>query len=170
MNINKKLFLVVFCLFFTIYIFSSDGHRSNSDESFLQEQALRIVLQEPDPEFVLGESGNKFKYPEFHYPRGEGPICNYGVLCYPIGIVHSVTAVPFVFINNNLNIITNESVTFSTNDFPDAHYVWWRNSLDPNHTFMELFYAQFFSSLSVATFYLISRSLILDDLPIRFLR
>ena len=158
MNMNKKLFLVMFCLFFTIYSFSSDGHRSTSDESFLQEQSLRIVLQEPDPEFVLGESGNMFKYPEFWYPHGQGHPCVNGILCYPVGIVHSATAVPFVFLNHHLNFITNETVTFTGEDFPDPHYVWWRNSADPNHTFMELFYAPFFSSISVATFFLISRA------------
>ena len=158
MNMDKKLFLVIFCLVFTIYVFTSDGHRSTSDEAFLQQQALRIVLQEPDPAFVHGESGNLFKYPEFHYPYGQGPICNYGVLCYPIGIVHSVTAVPFIFVNHHLDFITTESVFFTTDDFQDAHYVFWRNSAEPDHTFMELFYGSFFSSLSVATFFLISRA------------
>ena len=103
MNLDKKLFLVVCCLFFTIYVFTSDGHRSTSDEDFLQQQALRIVLQEPDPEFVLGESTNQFKHPEFIYPHGLGPKCTIGVLCYPVGIIHSTTAVPFVFINHHLN-------------------------------------------------------------------
>ena len=158
MNLDKKLFLVVCCLFFTIYVFTSDGHRSTSDEDFLQQQALRIVLQEPDPEFVLGESTNQFKHPEFIYPHGLGPKCTIGVLCYPVGIIHSTTAVPFVFINHHLNLITTESVLFTAEDFPDPHYVFWRNSMEPDLTFMELFYSPFFSSLSVATFYLISRS------------
>ena len=68
MNQNTKVFLVITILFFSIYSFASDGHRATSDEDFAQQQALRIVLQEPDPEFVLGESGNWFKYPEFWYP------------------------------------------------------------------------------------------------------
>ena len=88
MNLDKKLFLAIFFIVFTIYVFTSDGHRSTSDEDFLQQQALRIVLQEPDPAFVPGESDNKFKYPQFVYPNPKGPICNYGVLCYPIGIIH----------------------------------------------------------------------------------
>ena len=105
MNSNKKLFLVIFCLFFSIYAFSSDGHRSNSDESFLQEQALRIVLQEPDPDFVPGKSGNLFKYPQFWYPRGDGATCAIGIFCYPVGIAHSFTAAPFVFLNHHFNFI-----------------------------------------------------------------
>ena len=158
MNLDKKLFLAIFFIVFTIYVFTSDGHRSTSDEDFLQQQALRIVLQEPDPAFVPGESDNKFKYPQFVYPNPKGPICNYGVLCYPVGIIHSVTAVPFVFVNHHLNFITNESVLFTIEDFTDTHYVWWRNSAEPDHTFMELFYSPFFSSLSVAIFFLIARA------------
>ena len=158
MNQNTKIFFVITILFFSIYTFTSDAHRATSDEDFAQQQALRIVLQEPDPEFVLGESGNLFKYPEFHYPRGGGPICNYGILCYPAGIIYTATEVPFIFLNNHLNFITTETVVFTVEDFPDTHYVWWRNSAEPSHTFMELFYSPFFSSLSVATFFLISRA------------
>ena len=158
MNQNTKIFLVITILFFSIYTFTSDAHRATSDEDFSQQQALRIVLQEPDPEFILGESGNLFKYPEFHYPRGDGPTCNYGILCYPAGIIFSATEVPFIFLNNHLNFITTETVVFTVEDFPDAHYVWWRNSVEPSHTFMELFYGPLFSSLSVATFFLISRA------------
>ena len=158
MNQNTKIFLVIIILFFSIYSFTSDGHRTTSDEDYAQQQALRIVLQEPDPEFVPGESGNLFKYPQFWYPYGQGTACNYGILCYPIGIVYSVTEVPFIFLNHHLNFLTTESVVFTVEDFPDAHYVMWRNSVDPSHTFMELFYGPLFSSLSVGTFFLIARS------------
>ena len=161
MNQNIKIFLVIAILFFSIYTFTSDAHRATSDEDFAQQQALRIVLQEPDPEFVLGESGNLFKYPEFWYPYNPGGgvnKCNYGIFCYPAGIPHSVTEVPFIFLNHHFNFITTETVVFTVEDFPDAHYVWWRNSVEPSHTFMELFYGPLFSSLSVATFFLISRA------------
>ena len=158
MNQNTKIFLVISILFFSIYTFTSDAHRATSDEDFAQQQALRIVLQEPDPEFVPGESGNLFKYPQFWYPYGQGTVCNYGILCYPIGIVYSVTEVPFIFLNHHLNFLTTESVVFTVEDFPDAHYVMWRNSVEPSHTFMELFYGPLFSSLSVGTFFLISRA------------
>ena len=161
MNQNTKIFLVIAILFFSIYTFTSDAHRATSDEDFTQQQALRIVLQEPDPEFVLGESGNLFKYPEFWYPYNPGGgenKCIYGILCYPAGIPHSVTEVPFIFLNHHFNFITTETVVFTVEDFPDAHYVWWRNSVEPSHTFMELFYGPLFSSLSVATFFLISRA------------
>ena len=160
MNQNTKVFLVITILFFSIYSFASDGHRATSDEDFAQQQALRIVLQEPDPKFVLGESGNWFKYPEFWFPNMPegGTKCNYGILCYPAGLWHSFAEVPFIFINHHLNFLTTESVVFTVEDFPDAHYVWWRNSVEPSHTFMELFYGPFFSALAVGTFFLISRS------------
>ena len=160
MNQNTKIFLVITILFFSIYTLASDGHRSTSDEAFAQQQALRIVLQEPDPEFVLGESGNFFKYPEFWYPYQQdgGMKCNYGVLCYPAGIVFSASQVPFIFLNHHLDFITTESVVFTIEDFPDTHYVWWRNSAEPSHTFMQLFYGPFYISLSVGIFFLISRA------------
>jgi len=158
MNQNTKIFLVVTTLFFSIYALASDGHRATSDEDFAQQLALRVVLQEPDPEFVPGESTSKFKYPQFVYPHPKGPVCNYGILCYPAGLMHSFAEVPFVFLNHHLNFLTTESVVFTVEDFPDAHYVFWRNSAEPSHTFMELFYGPFFSSLSVGTFFLISRS------------
>ena len=158
MNQNTKIFLVVTTLFFSIYALASDGHRATSDEDFAQQLALRVVLQEPDPEFVPGESTSKFKYPQFVYPHPKGPVCNYGILCYPAGLMHSFAEVPFVFLNHHLNFLTTESVVFTVEDFPDAHYVFWRNSAEPSHTFMELFYGPFFSSLSVATFFLISRA------------
>ena len=158
MNQNTKIFLTITILFFSIYTFTSDGHRATSDEDHKQQQALRIVLQEPDPEFILGESDNKFKYPTFVYPHPKGHICTIGILCYPVGIVDSATAVPFIFLNHHLNFFTTETVLYTVEDFPDAHYVWWRNSADPSHTFMELFYAPFFSSISIGIFFLISRS------------
>ena len=86
MNQNTKIFLAVTILFFSIYTFTSDAHRATSDEEFAQQQSLRIVLQEPDPEFVLGESDSTFKYPQFVYPHPKGPICTIGVLCYNASI------------------------------------------------------------------------------------
>ncbi len=162
MNINKKVFLVITILFFSIFTFTSDAHRSTSDEEFLQQQALRIVLQTPDPDFVLGESGSFFNYPQFWYPHmqeGGGKLkCKIGIICYPIGIAFSTTAVPFIFLNQQFNFLTNDSVNYTTEDFIEPHYVWWRNSLDPDMTFMELFYGPFYLSLAIGVFFLISRA------------
>ena len=158
MNQNTKIFFIITVIFFSIYTFASDAHRATSDEEFAQQQSLRIVLQEPDPEFVLGESDDKFKYPQFVYPHPKGPICAIGILCYPAGIMHSITQVPFVFLNHHLNFLTNDSVNFTIDDFQDTHYVWWRNSLEPSLTFMELFYGPFYLSLSIGIFFLISRA------------
>ena len=158
MNQNTKIFLAVTILFFSIYTFTSDAHRATSDEEFAQQQSLRIVLQEPDPEFVLGESDSTFKYPQFVYPHPKGPICTIGVLCYNASIMHSATQIPFIFLNHHLNFLTNDSVNFTIDDFQDTHYVWWRNSFEPSLTFMELFYGPFYLSLAVGIFFLISRA------------
>ena len=69
MNQNTKIFLVIIILFFSIYSFTSDGHRTTSDEDYAQQQALRIVLQEPDPEFVPGESGKALSLEELARDR-----------------------------------------------------------------------------------------------------
>ena len=79
-------------------------------------------------------------------------------MCYPAGIVFSASQVPFIFLNHHLDFITTESVVFTIEDFPDTHYVWWRNSAEPSHTFMQLFYGPFYISLSVGIFFLISRA------------
>ena len=50
----------------------------------------------------------------------------------------------------------NKSLEFT--NFSDQSYVLWRNSLDPNFTFMELFYGPFFSALSVSVLFLIART------------
>ena len=44
---------------------------------------------------------------------------------------------------------------FHTDDFADAHYVFWRNSENPDFVFLELFYAPFFLAFSVGIFFLI---------------
>jgi len=143
----------MFCIFFTIYVFVSDGHRATNDEEYVQQMTYRLVVLEPDPEFVPGESGPLFKYPQFWYPHGQGPVCNNPIICYGGNVAHSVTEYPFVFVNYHLSIIDNLTYKFSQKDFSDPHYVFWRNSIDPNFTFMELFFGPFYSALSVAIFF-----------------
>ena len=47
---------------------------------------------------------------------------------------------------------------FTIEDYNTEHYVWWRNSLDPSLTFMELFYGPIFVALSAGIFFLICRT------------
>ena len=155
---NKKFFLILFFIFFTVYVFSSDGHRATNDEEYAQQQTFRLVVLEPDPDFILGESGTLFKYPQFWYPYGQGTPCSNALLCYGANVAHSVTEYPFVFLNYHLQIFSEDTLKFSFDDFHDNHYVFWRNSIDPTFTFMELFFGPFYSALSISIFFLICRN------------
>lgn len=157
-NIDTKLFFLIFLILFTIYTFTSDGHRATNDEEYAQQQTLRLVLLEPDPEFIPGESGTLFKYPQFWYPYGQGDPCQNALICYGAHVAHSITEYPFVFINHHLNIINKDTHVFSSYDFTDQHYLFWRNSIDPDFTFMELFFGPFYSALSIGLFFLICRT------------
>lgn len=156
LNNERKIALILFCVFFTIYVFSNDGHRHTFDEEVTLRQTTWIVTLTPHPDFKPGESREYFDFPEL-YPNPDGPICKIGILCSPASIGHVITEIPFIALNENLKIIT-ESDIWTTNDFDDQHYVWWRNSIPPNHVFLELFYGPFFSSLSTFMLFFINRS------------
>ena len=153
---NLKFLLILFSLFFVIFVFTSDGHRFTFDEDVAAQQSKRIATLSPDPSYVDGESRVFFEYPWLFPPEhNQRPICENAILCSHGTIIHSVTQAPFIFINNNLNIITTSEI-WTTDDFDDLHYVAWRNNIDPDFTFMELFYAPFFSALSACVLFLIS--------------
>ena len=153
---NLKFLLILFSLFFVIFVFTSDGHRFTFDEDVAAQQSKRIATLSPDPSYVDGESRLFFEYPWLFPPEhNQRPICENAILCSHGTIIHSVTQAPFIFINNNLNIITTSEI-WTTDDFDDLHYVAWRNNIDPDFTFMELFYAPFFSALSACVLFLIS--------------
>lgn len=152
---DRKLFLLLFFISLTLFIFTNDGHRYTFDEDVAQQQSKRIVTMEPHPEFELGKSRPGFEFP---WVRSDYfPLCREAILCSSIFIGHTITQVPFVFINYNFGIITESTLILTNQDFNDPYYVFWRNSIDPDFIFLELFYGPIFSSLSVATFYLICR-------------
>jgi len=155
---NLKFLLILFSLFFVIFVFTSDGHRFTFDEDVAAQQSKRIATLSPDPTYVQGESRLFFEYPWLFPPEhNERPICQNAILCSHGTIIHSLTQAPFIFINHNLGIITTGEL-WTIEDFDDFHYVTWRNSIDPDFTFMELFYAPFFSALSTCVLFLISRT------------
>ncbi|MGI0011207.1 MAG: glycosyltransferase family 39 protein [Nitrosopumilaceae archaeon] len=156
-TIDNKLFLVIIGLMLTVFIFTNDGHRYTLDEDMAQQQTIRIVTQEPHPMYVQGKSKMLFEYPEMT-PHSWAPICLNAIFCSAANIGHSITEAPLVFINHNFHIITKDTVVWTTDDFDDAHYVWWRNNLNPDFTFMELFYGPIISALSVGVFFLICRT------------
>jgi hypothetical protein len=160
-SVNRKITILVFLIFFTVYVFTSDAHRYTFDEDASAQQSLWLTTFTPDPSFVLGESRTYFNYPELFPPSSwqysSFALCQHELLCSSTAIGHSVTQIPFIWLNHTFGIF-NDSNFWSATDFEHAHYVWWRNSINPDFTFMELFYGPFFSALSVAVFYLISRS------------
>ena len=156
-NKNTQIFLLLVLISFWIFLFSSDAHRYTIDEHHAQQQSLRIATLEPDPAFVPGESKPLFHTPNMN-PHNYGRTCEIGILCYPAMIGHSITQVPFIVLNNNFEIISENTVSWDTDDFTDIHYNFWRNSLDPNFTFLELFYGPLFVSLATGTIFLICRT------------
>ena len=157
-RINKKLFLPIFFITFTIFLFTSDGHRYSGDEDWQNLQAIRMVTLEPHELYVDGESRIRFEYPISYPPGWQGDTCFNYILCSPAKIGVSVTQVPFLFINHTFDIITEDTVTWTTDDFSDLHYVFWRNSIESDFTFMELFYGPFYMALSISVFFLICRT------------
>lgn len=155
---NKKLFVLFIFTTFVLFVFTNDGHRYTFDEDIAQVQTKRIVSEQPNPQFEPGISRSMYLYCSFT-DCSEAVICRSEVLCSAVFIGHTITQVPFLFINHYFDIITENTLILTNEDFDDPHYVFWRNSLDPDFTFLELFYGSFFSSLSVGVFYLTSRQL-----------
>ena len=157
---DRKIFLILILISLTIFVFTSDAHRFTIDETYPQDQAKVIITMEPHPLYVQGESKMLFQYPEMFPPKftRDSSICSNFILCFPTYIGHTITELPFVFLNYHLDIITSDTVSWSGDDFDQPHYVFWRNGLDPDFTFMELFYGPIFSALSVGVFYLLGRS------------
>ena len=140
-----------------IFLYSSDGHRFTFDEDVANQEALRISTMKPDSSFKSGESRLFFEYPYLFPPEtNTRPLCMSGILCSASNIGHSLTESIFVFLNHNFKILQNVNI-FENDDFNDSTYVYWRNNLNPDFVFLELAYGPIFSSLSVGTFFLISR-------------
>jgi len=94
---------------FTIFVFTSDAHRETIDETYPQDQAKVIVTMEPHPLYVQGESKVLFQQPQMFPPKSRAaePICSNFIFCFPTYIGHTITEVPFVFLNHNFDIINN---------------------------------------------------------------
>ena len=155
---NLTFLLILFSLFFTIFLFTSDAHRFTFDEDVASQQAKRITFFSPDPSYVQGESRFFFEYPWLFPPElNSRDLCQNAILCSHGSVIHSLTEVPFMFVNHNFNFISTSNI-WTMDDFDDFHYVSWRNNHDPDFIFMELAYGPFFSALSVVLFFLISRT------------
>jgi len=154
-NYPRKLLLLIFTISFTIFLFSSDGHRYSPDEYWAHEQTIRMVTLEPHPLYVDGVSLKLFEQPEGYSLWTSGTPCINYVICSPASVANSILQTPFMFVNNYFNIITEDTIEFTIDDFNHQHYVFWRNSQNVDFTFLELFYGPVFAALSVSAFFLI---------------
>jgi hypothetical protein len=155
-NNDIKLFIFISLLAFTVFLFFSDGHRYTFDEDVIQQQSQRIALMETPSNFISGESRINYEFPEY-FPNNNSDICYNGILCSLTPIGSSLIQVPFILINENLQIIS-ETIIYTSEDFDDPHYVWWRNSLEPNFIFVDLVTGPFYASLLVGIFFLTART------------
>ena len=154
---EKKFFIILFLLSFTIFALTSDGHRFTFDEDVTQQQSMWIATMTPDPRFIEGESRMLFQYPDY-FPSNQRSICNVGILCSQVTIGSALTQVPFILLNHTFDFVTSSTLVLTNDDFPDPHYVFWRNSIEPDFTFTELFYGPFYAALAVGMFYFVSRT------------
>ena len=157
-NINKKFFLIIFVFCFVVFLFTNDGHRYTFDEDLAHQQLKKITSLEPDPDFVYGESRKYYEYPELFPPlKNKRPFCENYVVCSYENIGHTITQIPFFLINQNFSVLEKDFF-WTTDDFIDPHYVFWRNSMDPSIVFLELTYGPIFISLSIGVFFLICQT------------
>ena len=156
---NSKSFILIFLICFSVFVFTNDGHRYTFDEAIAQDQSIRIATLKPHPDYVQGESRIFFEYTWLFPPTANTrSICLNDILCSQASVVHSITQVPFLILNHNFHIVTNDIKEISPHAYNDLSYALWRNSLDPDFTFMELFYGPIFAALSVSVLFLVSRT------------
>ena len=156
---TKKIFFLIFGIVFIVFLFTSDGHRYTVDEDMGSQMALGMATLEPHPDFVEGGTDRTskvyFQMGFLHNPYNQGLNCSNGITCFGASVFYSATEVPFIALNHYFHVITSDTHVFTIEDFADAHYVFWRNSENPDFVFLELFYGPLFSALSVGIFFLI---------------
>ena len=156
---TKKIFFLIFGIVFIVFLFTSDGHRYTMDEDMSAQMALGMTTLEPHPDYVEGGTDRTskvfFHMGELHNPYNSGLPCTNGITCFGASVFYSATEVPLIALNHYFHIITSDTHVFTTDDFADAHYVFWRNSENPDFVFLELFYGPLFLALSVGIFFLV---------------
>jgi hypothetical protein len=154
---DKKIPFLIFIICFVIFIFSNDGHRYTFDEDVANQLGYRIATFENDPSYIQGESRIFFEYPWLfppeHNPRA---ICQNGILCSGAFIFHGITQTPFILLNQIFNFIPDD-IVWDYDDFDDSNYLHWRNNINSDFIFLELFYGPIFTALSVSILFQICR-------------
>ena len=154
---NKWYFVLIVSLTFLVFLSTSDGHRYSFDEDIVQQQSYWIATLTPDERFTPGESRVFFQFPEY-FPNNGNSICLNELLCSTVSIGSSLVQVPFLLINNNFDLITQDTVNFTTEDFGDGHYAYWRNSINSDFTFLELLFGPTLLAFGVGVLFLILRT------------
>jgi len=151
---DHKVFFLILIISFSVLIFTASAHRFTSDDYLAYSQAERIVNQTPIPNFVLGETRAGL--------QGSGeiqwdfPTCKDPIICSNVPLVYSMSLIPFIQLEQNLNILPDKDLTLD--DFDDNHYVWWRNTLSNEETFTFLFYGPLITAISTAILFSICRT------------
>ena len=151
---DHKVFFLILIISFSVLIFTASAHRFTSDDYLAYSQAERIVNQTPIPNFVLGETRAGL--------QGSGeiqwdfPTCKDPIICSNVPLVYSMSLIPFIQLEQNLNILPDKDLTLD--DFDDNHYVWWRNTLSNEETFTFLFYGPLITAISTAILFAICRT------------
>jgi len=151
---DHKVFFLILIISFSIFIFTASAHRYTSDDYLAYSQAERIVNQTPIPNFILGETRAGL--------QGSGeiqwdfPTCKDPIICSNVPLVYSISLIPFIQLEQNLNILPDNN--FTLDDFDDNHYVWWRNTLSSEETFVFLFYGPLITAISSAILFSICRT------------
>ena len=154
MKNDHKVFFLVLIISFSIFIFTASAHRFTSDDYLAYSQAERIVNQEPIPNFIPGETRPGL--------QGSSEIqwsfstCKDPIICSNTPLVYSMSLIPFIQLEQNLNILPDKDLTLD--DFDDNHYVWWRNTLSNEETFTFLFYGPLITAISTAILFAICRT------------
>lgn len=156
--LHSNFIFIIIAITFVIFVFTNDGHRFTFDEDVTNQEALRLALLEPHPDYVQGESRLFFEYPVLFPPEVTNKImCKSGLLCSASNIGHSLTEIPFILMNHHLNILTAVDV-WEISDYDDPNFAFWKNTLNSDLVFLELFYGPLFSALTIGVFFLCCRS------------
>jgi len=151
---DHKVFFLILIISFSIFIFTASAHRFTSDDYLAYSQAERIVNQTPIPNFILGETRPGLQ--DSNQIQWGFSTCKDPIICSSTPLVYSISLIPFIQLEQNLNILPDKDLTLD--DFDDNHYVWWRNTLSNEETFTFLFYGPLITAISTAILFAICRT------------
>ena len=151
---DHKVFFLILIISFSIFIFTASAHRFSSDDYLAYSQAERIVNQEQIPNFILGETRPGLQ--DSNQIQWGFSTCKDPIICSNVPLVYSMSLIPFIQLEQNLNILPDKDLTLD--DFDDNHYVWWRNTLSNEETFTFLFYGPLITAISTAILFSICRT------------